>query len=73
MWQGQAVVPAQAMQPLVARTARQVRDSIVQTRSLVRNLQVLSRVTGWIGNLQARTPILIIPSKGDNNKKKQNL
>ncbi|KAG0565509.1 hypothetical protein KC19_8G195900 [Ceratodon purpureus] len=62
VWQGQAVVPAQAMQPLVARTARQVRDSLVQTRTLVRNLQVLSRVSGWIGSLQGRTPILIIPS-----------
>lgn len=68
VWQEQAVVPAQAMQPLVARTARQVRDSLVQTRTLVRNLQVLSRVTGWIGFLQGRTPILIIPSDKKKHK-----
>lgn len=68
VWQGQAVVPAQAMQPLVARTARQVRDSLVQTRTLVRNLQVLSRVSGWIGSLQGWTPVLIIPSEKKKHK-----
>lgn len=67
MWQEQASVPVQAMRPLVARTARQMRDSLIQTRTLVRNLQVLSRVSGWIGSLQARTPILIINS--DKQKK----
>ena len=68
VWQEQAVVPAQAMQPLVARTARQMRDSLVQTRTLVRNLQVLSRVSGWIGSLQGRTPVLIIPSDKKTHK-----
>lgn len=68
VWQEQAVVPVQAMQPLVARTARQMRDSLVQTRTLVRNLQVLSRVSGWIGSLQGRTPILIINSDKKKHK-----
>lgn len=61
VWQKQAVVPAQAMQPLVVRTAKRVRDGLVQTKVLVGNLQVLSRVTSWIGSLQVRTPILVIP------------
>jgi hypothetical protein len=68
VWQEQAVVPVQAMQPLVAKTARQMRDSLVQTRTLVRNLQVLSRVSGWIGSLQARTPILILNSDKKKSK-----
>lgn len=61
MWQKQAVVPAQAMQPLVVRTVKQVRDGLVQTQALVGNLQVVSRVSSWIGSLQIRTPILVIP------------
>lgn len=69
VWQEQAIVPVQAMRPLVARTARQMRDSLIQTRTLVRNLQLLSRVSGWIGSLQARTPILIINS--DKQKKQK--
>ncbi|KAG0557195.1 hypothetical protein KC19_11G109300 [Ceratodon purpureus] len=69
VWQKQAVVPAQAMQPLVARTAKQVTESLVQTRTLVVNLQILSRVSSWIGSLQDRTPILAIPfqKKGQNS------
>ncbi|XP_024356783.1 uncharacterized protein [Physcomitrium patens] len=67
VWQERAVVPAQAMQPLVARTARQVRESLVQTRVLVHNLQVLSRVSSWLGSLPSRTPALIIPSQKKGN------
>lgn len=69
VWQKQAVVSAQAMQPLVARTAKQLTETIVQTRALVVNLQILSRVSSWVGSLQGRTPILVIPfqKKGQNS------
>jgi hypothetical protein len=69
VWQKQAVVSAQAMQPLVARSAKQLTETIVQTRALVVNLQILSRVSSWVGSLQGRTPILVIPfqKKGQNS------
>ncbi|XP_024360025.1 uncharacterized protein [Physcomitrium patens] len=68
VWQEQAVIPAQSMQPILARTAKQVRESLVQTRTLIHNLQVLSRVSGWIGSLQGRTPILIVPTQKKDHK-----
>lgn len=56
-----------AAKPLVARAARQTRETLVQTRSLFRSLLTLSRLTSWIGarfqlTTKVPTPIWSFPS-----------
>ena len=72
VWQEQATVPMQAAQPLVARVARGTRETLVQTRSLLRSLLTVSRLTGWISerfqfSLKGQPPLLFIkPQKRHN-------